>query len=271
MLPRGKCLLPAPWRAAREMEESQLVAEMKTGHLLEMAVFGIVYLVVVAGMMFVTSKRQAKRESALVRDLKVSRAQTARAAQRTRVTQVQRETARSACLSLQMSSIEGRLGACRAREATARDKEDLEVKSKLVARVEAQRQLSRSGLASLNDAFLKQENVIKHTERDLVTCRANYEAEKRAANEAKREVTPLKQTVLRQDEEIQSLKRFVGRGTKQGRAHLKQVRHRRDALLAADANLNEGARSEGEDKEPLVMVSKNPWAAFAADEDEDED
>lgn len=73
------------------MEESQLVAEMKTGHLLEMAVFGIVYLVVVAGMMFVMSKRQAKRESALVRDLKVSRAQTARAAQQTRVTQVQRE------------------------------------------------------------------------------------------------------------------------------------------------------------------------------------
>ncbi|CAN0393304.1 unnamed protein product, partial [Ectocarpus sp. 12 AP-2014] len=34
----------------------------------------------------------------------------------------------------------------------------------------------------------------------------------------------LKQTVRRQDKEIQILKRFVGRGTKQGRAHLKQVR-----------------------------------------------
>ncbi|CAM9753196.1 unnamed protein product, partial [Ectocarpus sp. 4 AP-2014] len=39
VLSRGKCQLPAPWRTAREMEESQLVAEMNTVHLLETAVF----------------------------------------------------------------------------------------------------------------------------------------------------------------------------------------------------------------------------------------
>lgn len=91
ILSRGKCLLPAPWRTAREMEESQLVAEMQTGHLLEVVMFGIVFPVFIAGMMFVMSKRQAKRESTLVRDLELSRAQTATAAKRTRVTQAQRE------------------------------------------------------------------------------------------------------------------------------------------------------------------------------------
>ncbi|CAM9618485.1 unnamed protein product, partial [Ectocarpus sp. 6 AP-2014] len=64
---------------------------------------------------------------------------------------------------------------------------------------------------------------------------------------------------------------FVGRGTKQGRTHLKQVRRQRDALLAGNAEVDGGARSDGEDKKPLVMASNNRWATFATDEDEDDD
>ncbi|CAM9301595.1 unnamed protein product [Ectocarpus fasciculatus] len=257
MFKRAKVLLPASRRAARAAkdlaEREEIEIELEAAFRSKMVVWGVLFtglvLVMVLGMALLArrwSKRQAHRESALNHALEESRAETAAATDKTTMAEAKKETARSACCGYHRAFVERREEDSKARAAKARVDHDLQQTNKMVARGEAQKELQRFKILSLNETLVEQHEKTKGAERDLATCRAQRElatsslesaraslrsataslkaeAEavckaKKALSEADKEIRNLRGVVVDKADEVSALKGRLVEEQAQGRA-----------------------------------------------------
>ncbi|CBN74189.1 hypothetical protein Esi_0013_0110 [Ectocarpus siliculosus] len=151
MFSQAKVLLPGYRRAAKELAERQQLELEFAAYKWKMAVGGVAFtvliLILVLSMVILLrwwGKHQADRESALVRTVEESRAETATANEKTTRFEAQRDTARSACYEFQLAVVENRADSHRASAESARVKTQLQTRTKLLKRTEAEKQMARS-------------------------------------------------------------------------------------------------------------------------------
>ncbi|CAM9344364.1 unnamed protein product [Ectocarpus sp. 4 AP-2014] len=155
-------------------------------------------------------------------------------------TEAEKQTARSACYEYQLEGIQNRQDAYRARIALAQAEHDLQKMAEVVARFKVQTQASALqglGMRSLNAALVKEEGKTEKAERDLATCRAEYE-------ECRSSLQSAREQMARESAQVEAVEEAARKAATQGKetgpqAQQQQVPEGSHASTASDAELDE--------------------------------